>query len=352
MNIRKLVTNGGILVEVVLVLVLLACLSASAGPLADQASCRVYNTQGGSQFAGSGTLIMKNREADTGIIISCAHLFSDGAGNIRVTFRGGESLPGKLVRIDTRADLSAILISCPEVDPVRVDINVKKGAAVFSNGYGSGLFKTTTGKYTHNSGRPGQHNIETNFPSRQGDSGGGLFNLSDNLVGIVWGTNASNSSVTHGAPLRAFIQDVIGGKRPLRLFVNPGQLDCPDGTCPNPNLRAAQPRQPRQRAAQPNCPTGNCPDFSDTPTPAAPIEDSRLDSILARLDAVEERLSETDGHFATIVSLLTGERLAVLVAEHLPPITALTLDKDGNVLDRLDVRLGGQLPLRFSPKTQ
>ena len=63
------------------------------------------------QDIGSGTLVDKSDDGREGLVLTCAHLFSEGVGTVVVEFPGGKSHGAKVVAIDREADLAALAIS-------------------------------------------------------------------------------------------------------------------------------------------------------------------------------------------------------------------------------------------------
>ena len=73
-------------------LMVLLCWRRASGiqPIAtaelQSAVCRVHNQLGGINNLGSGTLIDKSSDGREGLVVTCAHLFDEGTGDILVTF--------------------------------------------------------------------------------------------------------------------------------------------------------------------------------------------------------------------------------------------------------------------------
>ncbi len=115
----------------------IACLLLSAGrdtgcvgpfcrPEADSqpaaphpAVVRIENALGGGvRCYGSGTLVQ--REDRRGLVLTCNHLFRDGAGSITVRFAGGPPLAARLLQADSVWDLAVLEIADPPTAPVVV----------------------------------------------------------------------------------------------------------------------------------------------------------------------------------------------------------------------------------------
>ena len=265
------------------VLAVLLCNLCEAGPLADQASCRIYVNHGGTTSIGSGTLI--DRDHKYGVVLTCAHLFVEGGDlefvnspkNIRVVFRDGKQHYGQCIRYNKHSDLAAIRISTPWAKPVAL-AEPSRGEQLHSTGFGpDGNFQNKNGAAVGEANTPGQMSIVTSFPSRSGDSGGGLFNRQDQLVGVVWGSAQGQTYSSFRTPLRNFLHRAFTGRSAPKIFV---PNNCPGGVC---------------RPQQPNCPNGQCPLVPQPPVRPDPgdstsIVDPRWETYAQRIDALEAKL--------------------------------------------------------------
>jgi S1-C subfamily serine protease len=151
-------------------LVLSSMLSASA--LATP--CRVHNyLSDGSANVGSGTLIDVTTTGERGLVLSCAHLFTEGTGRLVVEFAGGRTHGALLVDIDHNADLVALEIAKPLVPPTPVNQQLESSSPLRACGFGpSGQFRCAEGSVLGFSERPGQQSLRMSGAVRSGDSGG------------------------------------------------------------------------------------------------------------------------------------------------------------------------------------
>ena len=160
----------------------------------EQASCRIYNHEGGGrQSIGSGTLVGQSPDRSKGLIITCSHIFDDGSKGITIKMRDGKRYQATIIRRDKLADLCALTINNPHITGVRVNylVTQKKFSAC---GFGStGVYRCATGEFfdvTHcedSNGNKTRTNMMINRSIRSGDSGGGVFNASGELVAVAWG---------------------------------------------------------------------------------------------------------------------------------------------------------------------
>ncbi|MAT73047.1 MAG: hypothetical protein CMJ58_26485 [Planctomycetaceae bacterium] len=218
---------------------LLHCSVAQAHP----ASCRITNRQGVVESAGSGTLVDVTDDGSAGLVLTCAHLFSEGAGEVIVSFPQGGRHGAKLVAIDREADLAAVEIATPRVTPAALavagdEVVLSTTTARFrACGFGGdGRLQCTSGRFVGTAG--GSQRVSWKFAGavRSGDSGGGVFDEQGRLVAVVWGATDGVTYASGGGPLRNFLQRVLG-RRTARVFARrPRQASpaasCPDGLCP------------------------------------------------------------------------------------------------------------------------
>lgn len=132
---------------------------------------------------GSGVII-----SDTGIVLSCEHLF-DGkiAGPIAVTLSNGTVVKAKLSAVDAKKDLA--LLKIPGVyRGVKVSYApLRLGQEVIAVGNPNGLkFTTTHGIISYLNREIDEDYLFTQIdaPINGGNSGGPLFNLQGELIGI------------------------------------------------------------------------------------------------------------------------------------------------------------------------
>ena len=163
--------------------------------------------------AGSGVIISSD-----GYILTCAHVV-DGASTITVTI-GDKDYPATLVGEDTTSDIAVIKIDADGLTPATVgnSDSLKVGQSVMAVGNPLGeLGGTVTGGMISALNRSvtiqGSSSVNTmsliqmDASVSPGNSGGGLFNMNGELVGIV---NAkSSSSDAEGLGFAIPINDAI-----------------------------------------------------------------------------------------------------------------------------------------------
>ena len=155
--------------------------------------------------AGSGVIISSD-----GYILTCAHVV-DGASTITVTI-GDKDYTATLVGEDTTSDIAVIKIDADGLTPATVgnSDSLKVGQSVMAVGNPLGeLGGTVTGGITiqGSSSVNTMSLIQMDASVSPGNSGGGLFNMNGELVGIV---NAkSSSSDAEGLGFAIPINDAI-----------------------------------------------------------------------------------------------------------------------------------------------
>ncbi len=241
LRLRAFARNQTCLRIIVLLAVMVACSRCYGNAVPHEAVCRVTNKFGGMTSVGSGTLIDKS--GSLGLVLTCAHLFDDGVGEIIVEFPGAKSHGARLVDLDREADLAALVIANPASTRVAVDFELQPSDHLSACGFGPhGEYRCATGRIVGEANSAGQRSILIGDAVRSGDSGGGVFDSRGNLVAVVWGETAGITYASSGPPLRRFLDRVLG-RRTATVYA------CPNGTCPRPPLWkppvvSQEPRQP------------------------------------------------------------------------------------------------------------
>ena len=256
-----------------------ACQSAP-----NAASCRIHNQLASGANVGSGTLFDVAASGERGLVLTCAHLFTEGTGQVVIEFPSGKRHGALVVAIDHQADLAALEIARPPATAVEVDQQTAAGHLT-ACGFGPiGAYRCIAGPalgYTHG---PGQTSVRIGSAVRSGDSGGGVFDNRGRLVAVVWGESGGVTYASTGRPLGRFLERVLGRRvgggtsPPLSTPSGGGGVVCPGGTCP---LIGGQ------------FPTPIVTPPAATPLPTAPSQPcdcgDALAAIAARLEAMESQ---------------------------------------------------------------
>ena len=271
----------------------------------EQAVCRVTNRCGGVLSIGSGTLIDTSAADGTdaegadaqGLVLTCAHLFAEGVGEIVVEFPGGKSHGGRLVAVDRDADLGAVVIARPAGAAAAVEFGIGAQQRLSACGFGpDGVFRCATGPVVGAAEHAGQWSVMIGDAVRNGDSGGGVFDAEGRLVAVVWGEASGVTYASSGAPLRRFVQRVLG-RRAGVVAEFAGQGGTPQVCGP----RGCGPSTCKPPSYGP-CAEGSCPPLpvATAPSPRGPAlsspvarpaqPESVAAGVAARLEALGSRV--------------------------------------------------------------
>jgi hypothetical protein len=166
------------------------------------------------------------------LVLTCAHLFSEGCGQAAVAFASGRTHGALVIGLDRAADLAALEIANPREPPAALSLGEAPPNVLTACGFGpDGAFRCVSGAVVGAAEGPGQVSLKLAGAVRSGDSGGGAFDEEGRLVGVIWGERDGVSYVTSGGPLKQFVEKVIGRRLALasRDWTAP---TCPHGQCP------------------------------------------------------------------------------------------------------------------------
>ena len=179
---------------------------------------RVINRGQNSSSLGSGTIIVN--DAQRAIVLTCAHLFCDGVGNLSVRFPDGHVAEARLLAMDRQWDLAAMAIA--PINTVRppplASEAPKQGEPLSSCGYGpNGTFLVNRGVvrgYVRAAGTMTFETLEMTGSARQGDSGGPILNQAGELVAVLWGSDGQTVGGTYCGRIRHFLARILGRDSP------------------------------------------------------------------------------------------------------------------------------------------
>jgi hypothetical protein len=274
---------------------------------AESASCRITNhLPTGVANVGSGTLIDMSADRQRGLVLTCAHLFTEGTGTVIVAFPGQPTHGANLLAIDRNADLAALAISRPPVAPSAVALEIAPADILTACGFGpSGEFRAITAPIVGTAQSSGRVSIQLRGSVRSGDSGGGVFDSTGRLVAVVWGESGGVTYASTGAPLRSFLERIAGRGASSTPVISQGPATslatCPNGRCPlvAPNSLCPPPSAPGSAGRSPlfngslfGGVDNSIPTQVPQATPAANGEcncgcDQDFAALVARLDALD-----------------------------------------------------------------
>jgi hypothetical protein len=164
---------------------------------------------------GSGVLVAVDRT--TGLVLTNWHVVRDAAGPLVVYFPDGFRSRAYLLRTDRDWDLAALAIRRPNVQPVVIASEAPRpGDALTIAGYGSGSYRTITGRCTNYFSPDGnlpREIVELSVAAREGDSGGPIFNSRGELAGVLFGADPSNTVGSYCGRVRVFLASADGDFR-------------------------------------------------------------------------------------------------------------------------------------------
>ncbi len=200
---------------------------------------RVIHRLGRQTMACTGVLVHKYDDRNLALILTAAHLFTEGTGDLEVTFPNGDRYAARLEVIDKTWDLALLGIRSPEAAPVAIaSTKPVRGDLLSAGGYPLGrAFRTVTGRFSRWVGPGGGQPfdmIDMAAVVQQGDSGGPIFNRRGQLVGIISGCDGRYTTGPCFPRIRAILRRVlrttgraVGGSARAALGVPPRSRPVP-----------------------------------------------------------------------------------------------------------------------------
>ncbi len=273
-----------------------------------RATARLENhLPGGAIVYGSGVLIA--RDDRWGWVLTCDHLFREGAGQVRVVLpsSSGQVFEGRVFARDSLADLALVGIAAPQTQPIALaDTHPSPGQTVAWAGYGrTGRLHAAMGQvlgYVSTNVSGNRETLQITGAAQDGDSGGPIVDAQGRLVAIVWGTDGYRTVGTYCGRIRAF----------LRNFFAPREEQVP----------VLGPAVPPVPSNPPQDPPGNP---HDPLPPGSSSGDSLLSRLRDRLEGLQGKveaaesgqrsLSERLRHLETTLGVVSDLRQRVEKAE-------------------------------------
>ena len=170
-----------------------------------EATTNVFGQQAVSANAGTGFIL-----SEDGYIITNQHVV-EGADTIKVALYNGESYDAELVGGDSSYDIAVLKIEAEGLQPVSVgnsdDLQVGESVVAIGNPLGELTWTMTNGIIsalnreinTDGSAQNIQTMIQTNAAINSGNSGGPLFDMDGNVIGVTSakysGSTSSGTSI-------------------------------------------------------------------------------------------------------------------------------------------------------------
>lgn len=150
---------------------------------------------------GSGAVVADS--LGTRYVLTAAHIFRDGRGEIAAQTTDGRVLPASLALASEECDVALLRVDVPEdVPALTVSASwPRQGETVWRAGFGpdetlkesSGVVKGYVKTDRYNA----YETLKIDGPARQGDSGGPVYNAAGEIVGVVWGTDGVDAYATY-----------------------------------------------------------------------------------------------------------------------------------------------------------
>ena len=153
-----------------------------------ETTTNVFGQEAVASAAGSGFIL-----SEDGYIITNCHVIS-GADTIEVTLFNGDAFPAELVGSDSSYDIAVLKINAKGLPAVSVGdsdtLKVGEEVIAIGNPLGELTFTMTNGivsaldREINTDGNP-QNMLQTNAAINSGNSGGPLFDMDGNVIGVT-----------------------------------------------------------------------------------------------------------------------------------------------------------------------
>ncbi len=170
---------------------------------------------------GSGVIV-----SDVGHIVTNFHVIN-GAGAVRVHLNDGRIMPAKYLGADQRSDVAILKIEAEGLQPAKWGDSdqVRIGQGVFAVGNPLGLQETVTQGIISGKGRralseAANEFFQTDTAINQGNSGGPLFELRGELIGITNMVTAGGEGIAFAIPSN-IVRRVFESIRDNGRFIRP-----------------------------------------------------------------------------------------------------------------------------------
>ena len=162
-----------------------------------ESTTNIFGQEAVSASAGSGFILTED-----GYIVTNSHVVS-GADSIKVAFYNGDSLEAKLVGSDAGYDIAVLKVEATGLPAVSVGdsdlLQVGEEVAAIGNPLGELTFTMTNGilsaldREINTDGNP-QNMLQTNAAINSGNSGGPLFDMDANVIGVTTAKYSGSTS--------------------------------------------------------------------------------------------------------------------------------------------------------------
>jgi thiol-disulfide isomerase/thioredoxin len=250
------------------VLALFNANSPASAPIAAPAVVRIANQLQAETNVGTG--FIAGQADGRAVVFTSRHLFREGTGDVWIRLFDSRELRGIPWQLDASADLAAIVISDPGIEPMQIaEVDPAPGEHVVSYGWGGGTFAASPGQVMEYN--PANPWLFASGTQRDGDSGAPLVDSRGHVVACLWArTPAGQRYGCRPGPLRRLLLALIPGcRRPMVAVPRTGQAT-PKPSLPIPSQTPPAVTQPEPPAASTAAPMTPAPLVPPTPPQALP----------------------------------------------------------------------------------
>lgn len=164
----------------------------------------------GCNDLGSGVIIQNS--AGQKFVLTAAHIFRDGTGNVSIRGSSGFQSRAEPVLLDRLWDVALLKIDPTHIPGIPFAVTVPApGDETLIAGFGSdNRLAATHGHligYAQCTRTGSSETLKMRGAVRQGDSGGPVLNRRGELIGVVWGTDGQNSYATYSGRIQRLLSE-------------------------------------------------------------------------------------------------------------------------------------------------
>ena len=216
--------------------------SAAGSARANPAVVRIMAPGRDSVSYGSGSLVAKSQQH--GLVITNWHVINEATGQIMVMFPDGFTSAGTVIKVDRDWDLAAIAVWRPNAEPLPLAKSPPQPGEVLTiAGYGSGTFRTASGRCTQYVA-PGTsfpfEMVELATTARQGDSGGPILNGRGEVAGVLFGEGGGRTAGSYCGRVQWFLDGLLPAQPSTGAGMIAAGSPAGGGPAANPNAPPGQ----------------------------------------------------------------------------------------------------------------
>jgi hypothetical protein len=154
------------------------------------------NDYDGAHSNGTGTIV--GVKGNIAYVLTCWHILRDYRGGGITVNVNRRPYQATIVKQSQHDELLLLAIKNPDVTPVVVATNISTTSTLHGYGYGGGPLRRIFGRLVRlfRDRNTQTHTIVIRARAPQGYSGGPLLNSQGHLVGVIWGSDATETYAT------------------------------------------------------------------------------------------------------------------------------------------------------------